>query len=119
MDRTYIIPSNSKKQGLIFGFLKFPDLILFGISTLVTFLLFSIFSISDLGSAILCMLPMLIAGFLVFPIPNYHNSRFLIGTIIRFYFKDIRKYYWRGWCYNYEQPNEQSDEQQSRFTIKF
>lgn len=119
MDRTYIIPSNSKKQGLIFGFLKVPDIIIFCIGTLITFLLFSIFSVTDLGYAILVLLPLLIAGFLVFPIPNYHNTRFLIGVIFRFCFKDIKKYKWRGWCYKYEQPSEQFDEQQTKFTIKF
>lgn len=118
MDKSYIVPSNSKKQGLIFGFLKMPDVILFGVLALTSFLLFSIFSVSDLGNAILCLLPILIGVFLVFPIPNYYNSRYLIATIIRFYFKDIKKYYWRGWCYKYEQPNEQSREQ-SRFSIKF
>ena len=111
MDREYIVPSNSKKQGLIFGFMKLPDVILFGICALVTFVLFMSLPVTSIGFAIVCLLPILVGAFLVFPIPNYHNTRYLIMVIYRYYFKDIRKYYWRGWCYQYEQPSEQPNKQ--------
>ena len=65
------------------------------------------FPITTLGIAFLCLLPILIGGFLVFPIPNYHNSLNLIMIVFRYYFKDIRKYYWRGWCYQYEQSDDE------------
>ena len=108
MNNAYIVPSNSKKQGLIFGFMKMDDLILFSICALVTFILFMSFPITTIGIAILALLPILVGAFLVFPIPNYHNTKFLIMVIFRYYFKDIKKYYWRGWCYQYEQSDERS-----------
>jgi len=42
---------------------------------------------------------------LVFPLPNYHNVRTLIGDIFLFY-TNRRIYIWRGWCYKYEQRDE-------------
>ena len=118
MDRQFIVPSNSKKQGLIFGFMKLPDVFILSIGVGLSFILFMSIPVDKIGIAILCLLPILISGFLVFPIPNYHNTRYLIGVIIRYYFQDIRKYYWRGWCYQYERPNEQSDEQSDELSTK-
>ena len=111
MDREFIIPSNSKKQCLVFGFMQWTDVIILGIGVAITFILFMIFPITTLPIAIICLLPILISAFLVFPIPNYHNTRCLIYIVFRYYIKDIKKYYWRGWCYQYEQPSEQPNKQ--------
>ncbi len=119
MNGNYIIPSNSKKQGLIFGFMRLPDLILVSIAILISFVLFMSFPITNIVIAILALLPFLIGVFLVFPIPNYHNCRYLLVTIFRFYFKDIRRYYWRGWCYQYEQPTESDELPRSGFPRNF
>lgn len=50
------------------------------------------------------LIPALIATFLVAPIPNYHNVRVLIATVVRFLFSR-QKYVWKGWCYR-EQNKE-------------
>ena len=101
-EMTFLIPANSNKSKLIFGVFTPIDLMLFGIGTALTFLLFMIFSISDVLLVIISLMPMLITGFLVFPIPNYHNVRVFLTEMINFY-RGRRQYYWRGWCYEYEQ----------------
>ena len=107
MNRAYLVPANSEKQNLIFGFLLPVDAIILGIGIAITFLLLMIFPVTELWGVIVTLLPALIAGFLVFPVPNYHNSRILLREIYYFYFKSRRKYVWRGWCYKYEQSDEQ------------
>ena len=109
MDYNYLVPANSKKQGLIFGFLKKIDLIILATGIGVAFLLFLTIRPSTLLLGLLTMSPGLIAVFLVFPIPNYHNSRIFFREVYRYYFVNKRKYVWRGWCYKYEQSDEQSN----------
>ena len=106
MNRDYLIPANSKRQGLIFGFLLPLDAIILGVGISITFLFLMIFPVTQLWGVILTLLPAAITAFLVFPIPNYHNTRVLIKDIYSFYFKQRRKYVWRGWCYRYEQSDE-------------
>ena len=105
MDYNYLVPANSKKQNLIFGFLTPTDAIIAAVGIGVSFLFFAIFHSSSLLFSILIMLPALVAGFLVFPIPNYHNARIFFREMYRFYFVNRRKYVWRGWCYKYEQSD--------------
>ena len=105
-ERTYLIPANSKKAILIFGFMTMTDLIIAIVGVFVSFLLLIALPVNNLGWAILALVPAFIAAFLVFPIANYHNSRILLQEIYRFYFKDRRIYKWRGWCYQYEQSDE-------------
>lgn len=105
-DYTYLVPANSKKQSLIFGFMLPKDLII-GISGLsLTMMLLFILSASELWGVILIILPTFIAGLLIFPVPNYHNVRVFIGEIWRHLFINRKKYIWRGWCYKYEQRDE-------------
>ncbi len=106
MKYNYLIPANSKKQSLMFGFMTPVDLTIAIIGACVTFILLMIFQPKTLGLGILVVLPALVASFLVFPIPNYHNVRILIKEIYLFYFVNRRKYIWRGWCYKYEQSDE-------------
>ena len=47
--------------------------------------------------AVIAILPALIAGFLVFPVPNYHNVRTVIKNAIDFY-TTRQRYIWKGWC---------------------
>ena len=65
-----------------------------------------IFPVTQLWAVIVTLIPIVTAGFLVFPIPNYHNVRTLIGEVYNYYFVNRRKYIWRGWCYTYEQSDE-------------
>ena len=106
MQNNYLIPANSKKQTLIFGFLRPVDLIIFGVLAFVSFMLLIILPTTKVWGVILTLLPIVIGAFLVFPLPNYHNTRVLLKELYCYLFKDRRKYIWRGWCYQYEQSDE-------------
>ena len=99
MRGNYLIPANSKKSEMILGMFTTVDLILFlsGIG-LTLILLLAIHTDSFIGM-ILILFPALIASFLVFPVPNYHNILQLIMNIYSFYFVKQRTYKWKGWCY--------------------
>lgn len=100
----YLIPANTKNGQLIFGIFTPPDLILFGSGVGVSMLLLLILGAQDTVSAIVSLLPALICGFLVLPIPNYRNVRTFITSAVEF-LTNQRIYKWRGWCIN-EQPRE-------------
>lgn len=104
-DYTYLVPANSKKQLLIFGFMTPTDLIIAGVGLMTTVMLIFIFSATELGGVILIVLPTLIAGLLVFPVASYHNVRVFLSEIWKFHFVNRKKYIWRGWCYRYEQQD--------------
>lgn len=107
MNQTYLVPANSKRSALIFGFFKPLDLIIFGSGTGLSLILLMIFPVTELWAVIVTLIPICVTGLLVFPIPNYHNVRTLITEMWNYY-KGRRKYIWRGWCYGYEQSDEQS-----------
>ena len=95
---TYLIPANSKKSLLIFGWFNKFDLILFGSAVLTTLLLMLITPIQELIFAIIAILPAAIALLLVFPVPNYHNV--LTVIVAAWNFLTIRKsFIWKGWCF--------------------
>ena len=73
------------------------DLVLFGIGIAVTLFLLVIISPSTFWGAIIDLAPALIAGFLVFPIPNYHNTLTVIKNIYEFY-TTRQRFVWKGWC---------------------
>lgn len=106
MEQQYLVPANSKKQSLIFGYFKPADLIIGGIGLALTFLLLITLPVTKLWGVIVTLLPLVIAAFLIFPIPNYHNVRTFIADFYKFHFVNRRKYIWRGWCYKYEQSDE-------------
>lgn len=102
----YLIPANAKKGTLIFNVFRPFDLGLFGIGVGITLLALAIVPTNNFLVAIICLLPGLITGMLVFPIPNYHNVLCALQSIYRFYaFR--RKYIWKGWCFN-ERFSQQS-----------
>ena len=94
----YLIPANSKKSQLILGFFNMVDLILFGSGVLVTLVLLLTIQSTNIGVMILILSPALITGFLVMPVPNYHNVLQLITNIVTFIL-NRKRYYWKGWCY--------------------
>lgn len=104
-EQTFLVPANSKKQGLIFGFFRPIDLIIFCIGVALTLILLFILSVDTILNVIIIMLPICIAGMLVFPIPNYQNVLCFLGEMFKFY-TGRRRYVWRGWCYKYEQRDE-------------
>ena len=104
----YLIPANTKKGNLIFGIFMMPDLIIFLVGIGITLLALVVMSTTntlDNATSILGLLPALIAVFLVFPFPHYHNVRTAIGEVIAFY-SNRQKYVWRGWCSGYEFKNK-------------
>ena len=104
MNNQYLIPANTKRGQLIFGIFMINDLIIFGIGIGITLLAVVIMSLTDAMNnvtSILAVLPGVVAVFLVFPFPNYHNIRTAIGELIAFY-TNRQKYKWRGWCISYE-----------------
>lgn len=93
----FLIPANTKKSMLIFGLFTTFDLILFGTGIGVTILLLMIVSPNSLLTACIDLAPVVICGFLVLPVPNYHNIRVVIQELYRFY--TVReKFIWKGWC---------------------
>lgn len=96
----YLIPANSNRGKLIFGFFRPVDLIVFGIGIFITFILLLIFQndMSNLATVLGVLSPVLITGFLVLPVPNQHNVMVVIGNIYNFFFVDRRRYVWKGWC---------------------
>ena len=98
----YLVPANSKKSQLIFGFMEKADLIILIVGTIVTFGLIMSLPIAQVWAIIIVLIPAFFTAFLIFPIPNYHNARVMIGEMYQFYFVRRRKYIWRGWCYQYD-----------------
>ena len=106
MDYNYLVPANSKKQGLIFGFLTKLDLIILITGLTISFILLMILPVTEIWGILVTLGPVFVVALLVFPIPNYHNSRVFFHEMYKFYFVNRRKYVWRGWCYQYEQSDE-------------
>lgn len=97
MNNNYLIPANSKKSMMIFGlFYKF-DLILFGSGIVATMILAMILPMANLALAVITILPAAVTGFLVFPVPYYHNVLTVIISTWEF-FTTRQKYIWKGWC---------------------
>lgn len=93
----YLIPANTKKSKLILGFFTPIDLIIFGSGCTLTILMLVIFQGMNFTTALIVLLPALISGFLVIPVPNYHNVLQLITNIVT-YILGRKRYYWKGWC---------------------
>ena len=98
----YLIPANSKKSQLILGFFNAVDLILFGSGVGITLILLLTIQSTDVVVMMLILAPALITGFLVMPVPNYHNVLQFIVNVYTF-FTERRRYYWKGWCHNGEE----------------
>ena len=94
----FLIPANTKKSMLIFGLFTTFDLILFGAGVGLTLLLLLILPVEQITIAIVSLLPALITGFLVMPVPTYYNMRTLIMSVVGFYMNQ-RKFKWKGWCF--------------------
>ncbi len=99
MNGRYLIPANSKKSEMILSMFTPVDLILFSAGVGLTIILIMAIHTESIVGVFLLLLPALIASFLVFPIPNYHNVLQLIINIYTYFFVRQRTYKWRGWCY--------------------
>lgn len=94
----FLIPANSKKSMLIFGAFNATDLIILGSGAGVSLLLLLVLPLDNIFVAIGAILPGLVCGFLVFPIPNYHNMLTIIKNVYVFY-TTRQKFVWKGWCF--------------------
>lgn len=94
----YLIPANTKKGQLILGLFRPFDLGLFCGGVLVTIILLAFLPLSSTAVTILILSPALVTGFLVMPVPYYHN---MLNIIIEMYefFTNRQTYRWKGWCY--------------------
>ena len=105
----YLIPANAKKGTLIFNIFRPFDLILFVSGVFVTLVSLTIIPSSNMIGVVLGILPVLICGLLVFPIPNYHNVLCAIISIYRFY-TERRNFVWKGWCFYERFADDESSE---------
>ena len=96
-ENMFLIPANSKRGLLYFGMFTLNDLILFGSGIVLTFILFYVLPVQNIWFAILAIAPGCICGFLVIPVPNYHNIRTVIKTAYDFY-TTRQRFVWKGWC---------------------
>lgn len=99
MNGQYLIPANSKKMLLIFGIFNTFDLILFGTGVLITVILMIVLPVEEFTWAVISIIPGLVTGFLVFPVPNYHNVLTILIEMFNF-FTQNQKFKWKGWCLN-------------------
>ena len=104
----FLIPANAKKGTLIFNIFRPIDLLIFGIGIAFSMVLLLIVDTNNIFMAILAILPVCIAGLLVFPIPNYQNVMCVLINMYNFYTLR-RRYEWKGWCF-YEQFRDEFKE---------
>lgn len=102
----YLIPANTKKSLLYFGVFTKVDVIIFGVGVAATIGLLYALDLTNVVLSIVALLPALVTGFLILPIPNYHNMLTVIKNCIDF-FTNNQKYIWKGWCINGETNTEQ------------
>lgn len=95
---TYLIPANTKRGQLIFNLFTKLDLIILAIGVGITLIFILVMTADSLLNSIIILGPGLLAGFLVLPIPNYHNVLTVIITAFTF-FSERRRYIWKGWCF--------------------
>ncbi len=103
----YLIPANTKKGSLIFGLFRPFDLILFGTGVLISIIFLALIPLASVPVTILILSPAIITGFLVVPIPYYHNMLTVFGELIEF-LTNRQKYIWKGWCVEYGEEDQKS-----------
>ena len=97
MNNQYLIPANSKKSQLIFSIFTWFDLIMFAIGIATTIILMLAIKTDNIMVMIFLMMPGVVTGILVMPIPNYHNVMGFLKSMLN-YIGSRKQYYWKGWC---------------------
>lgn len=105
MNNMYIIPANSKKGQLIFNMFRLIDLVVFLTGVGVSLIFFIAISDTSLLTTFIKLFPICTGGFLVVPVPNYHNVMMFIKDMYLF-FVSRRVYFWKGWCVRDEYKEE-------------
>ena len=98
MDHQYLIPANTKRGQLILGWFRPFDLMLFVFCLLITLLLLAFMPLNDTLVTIMVLSPAVITGFLVMPVPYYHNMLNIVVEVYEF-LTNRQTYRWKGWCY--------------------
>ena len=98
MYNNYLIPANTKRGKLILGLFRPFDLALFGTGFFITIILLAFLPLTSTLVTVLVLSPALITGFLVLPVPYYHNMLVVIMEAYDF-FTNRQTYRWKGWCY--------------------
>lgn len=98
MYNDYLIPANTKRGKLILGLFRPFDLMLFGTGFFITVVLLAFLPLTSTLVTVLILSPALITGFLVLPVPYYHNMLVVIMEAYDF-FTNRQTYRWKGWCY--------------------
>lgn len=93
----YLIPANSKKSQLILSVFTTGDILLFGTGIAVTLGMLLIVRSASIIGMVCILLPAIITGILVMPLPNYHNVRGFLKSFFNYAF-NRKQYYWKGWC---------------------
>ncbi len=101
----FLIPANTKSGKLILGIFRPFDLILFLTGVFITVIFLAIMPLSSTFVTILVLLPAAFCGFLVIPIPYYHNILNVIVETYQFY-TNQRTYIWKGWCARSEKEDK-------------
>lgn len=94
----YLIPANTKKGQLILGVFRKFDLMLFLSGILVTMILLAFMPLTSTWGTILVISPAAVCGFLVMPVPYYHNMLTILVELYEF-LTTPQTYIWKGWCY--------------------
>ena len=97
MDGNYLIPANSKKSRLLFSLFTGFDLVMFGLGVSITLILLMFVPLQSTLVTIVVLAPGLVTGFLVMPVPNYHNVLTFLQELINFY-STRRQFECEGWC---------------------
>ena len=92
----YLVPANSKKSGLIIGLFTWTDIIILSIGIPMTAIMLLIFKSGNFLQLVIAIIPGVISGLLVFPVPHYHNVLQLIINITK-YITGRKRYEWKGW----------------------
>ena len=98
MNGEYLIPANTKRGKLIFGWFRPFDIALFGCGLLVSFILLAFLPLANTWVVILVLSPAFITAFLVMPVPYYHNMLNIIVELYE-YLTNRQTYRWKGWCW--------------------
>ncbi len=101
MQGSYLIPANSKRSMLILSLFAPIDLMIFGAGVGLTFLMLRVFGNAEktINDIFFMLLPALIGGIMVVPVPNHRNIWQLTVHIYSFLMSN-RQYCWKGWCFN-------------------
>ena len=103
----YLIPANTKRGKLILGFLKPHDLVILAGGILVSLFMMATTDMSSPIITILVLSPAIICGFLVLPVPYYHNVLNIIIELYEF-LTNRQTYRWKGWCYKVGYKNKKT-----------